>query len=275
MAVETRVTSGMLTDMSGGDSGEHDSGVRWPRRRVVAMVMTCAGIGAAVVHVIVPSLKIDSVTVVLLAVAVVPWLGDLFRSIELPGGARFEFRDFERRLEAAERTADAALVGGGPDARTADDTAAWEVVEALAAEYTSVRRELSSGAPRTHRMDQIFTRMVRATQLVRGFDADALLTSQDAGLRLATYARLYAMPDAAGLGALVNAVVSEPLAFSQYWGFRAVGKVVQDMGVDRVPLGVVHSLEDCRGGIPSNSDRVEALESVLALLRDRSRGSGR
>ncbi|MFB6961446.1 hypothetical protein ACFCYB_31695 [Streptomyces sp. NPDC056309] len=56
------------------------------RRDVIAAVITCSAIGAAIVHVVKPDLKIDAVTAVLLAVAAVPWLGALFDSIELPAG---------------------------------------------------------------------------------------------------------------------------------------------------------------------------------------------
>ncbi|OIJ91326.1 hypothetical protein BIV25_29760 [Streptomyces sp. MUSC 14] len=202
----------------------------------------------------------------LLAVAVVPWLGDLFRSIEVPGVARIEFRDVERRVEAAQRTADAALVGDGPEGVAADDTAAWETVEELATEYVAVRLEQRSGAARTRRMDQIFARMVRATQRVDDFDTGELLRSRDAGRRLAAYARLYALPEPGLLSELVEAVAGEPLPFNQYWGLRAVGKGVEDAGADGVPPGVVGRLQELRSRVLLRSDRGELVDGILADL---------
>ncbi|MFR0358887.1 hypothetical protein [Streptomyces sediminimaris] len=228
------------------------------------MVLTCAGAGLAVVHVLAPGLRIDGVTVTLLVVAAVPWLGELFRSIEVPGIGRIEFRDIERRIEAVQRTASAALVGDGPDGGAVDDTAAMGAVRELAAEYVNVRLQQRSGQARNHRMDQIFARLVRATQRVRDFDAAALLGSQDAGLRLAAYARLYALPEPEVLSVLVDAASGEPLPFNQYWGLQAVGRCVDDMEAERVPLSAVRRLEDLRSRLFRATDRREIVDRVLA-----------
>ncbi|MQY35578.1 hypothetical protein SRB17_35560 [Streptomyces sp. RB17] len=233
------------------------------------MVLTCVGVGTAVLHVLEPDLKIDGITVMLLVVAAVPWLGELFRSIEVPGLGRIEFREIERRIEAVQRTANAALVGDGPEGGAVDDSAAWDMVKELAAEYVNVRLELSSGRARTRRMDQVFARLVRATQRVRDFDAGALLGSQDAGLRLAAYARLYVLPEPEVLDALVDAVTGEPLPFNQYWGLQAVGRGVEDVGAENVPFGVVRRLEDCRSRMRHAPDRVELIDRILEDLGER------
>jgi hypothetical protein len=229
----------------------------------VAVVLTCVGVGAAIVHVVAPGLKVDGVTVALLSVAVVPWLGDLVRSIDVPGLGRIEFQDVQRQLEAVQRMANAALVGAGPQGGTGDDTAAWDAVRELAAEYGKVRDELPKGPARTHRMDQIFARLVRETQRVREFDATTLLRSQDAGLRLAAYARLYALPEPELLGTLVDVVTADPFAFNQYWGLRVVGRVVEEMGAEHVPLGVVRRLDEFRSRMPRDSDRGLLADRVL------------
>lgn len=49
----------------------------------------------ALVHIIFPKLNIDSITLTLLIVAVIPWLFPLFKSLELPGGFKFEFQELE------------------------------------------------------------------------------------------------------------------------------------------------------------------------------------
>ncbi|MET8804878.1 hypothetical protein [Streptomyces sp. NPDC004546] len=113
-------------------------------------------------------------------------------------------------------------------------------------------------------MDQIFARLVRATQRVRDFDTGAWLGSQDAGLRLAAYARLYALPEPEALGALVDAVIAEQLPFNQYWGLRAVGRAVEDLGTGRVPHGVVRQLEEFRSRMPRANDRAGVVDRILA-----------
>lgn len=63
---------------------------------LIAIILT-------IVHLIFPKLNIDLITVFLLALAIIPWLESLFKSVELPGGLKFEFQDLERiELEAKE-----------------------------------------------------------------------------------------------------------------------------------------------------------------------------
>src|SRR5215216_2964737 len=80
--------------------------------RSLAILVSAGALLIALVHVIWPDIEIDAVTVVLLAVAAVPWLGPIFKSIELPGGWKFEYQvqqireqveKVERRVEDVER----------------------------------------------------------------------------------------------------------------------------------------------------------------------------
>ncbi|MFH9663285.1 hypothetical protein ACH4NF_34105 [Streptomyces sp. NPDC017248] len=242
-----------------GDAGP------WLRRRIVALLVTVAGVGAAVLHVLAPDLRIDGIVVMLFAIAAVPWLGELLRSIEVPGFARIEFRDIERRIDDVQRTANAALVGDGP----VDDGAAWDTVRKLAAEYVNVRLQEVGSAARTQRMDRIFARLVRAAQRVPDFDVEELLASQDAGLRLAAYARLYALPEQDALGPLVEAAIADPLAFNQYWGLRAVESCVADRGAAHVPLGAVRHLQEFRASTPADNDRGKVADRILAEIGER------
>lgn len=65
--------------------------------------ITTVALLVAMVHLIWPGLKIDSTTVVLLVVAVIPWLGSVFKSIEFPGGAKVEYPDLEKAGQSASR----------------------------------------------------------------------------------------------------------------------------------------------------------------------------
>ncbi|MFI6000841.1 hypothetical protein ACIA98_10500 [Streptomyces sp. NPDC051366] len=83
-----------------------------------------------------------------------PALGDLFDSIELPGGAKFQYAQLVHRIEAGEertvrigraidgasRTARVALVAaGGADTGEPSAAAAADAVDRLAAEYVRGR----------------------------------------------------------------------------------------------------------------------------------------
>jgi hypothetical protein len=51
---------------------------------------------AAIAHALDPSINIDSATMILIGIALLPWLGIFFRSIELPGGIRVEYDDVKQ-----------------------------------------------------------------------------------------------------------------------------------------------------------------------------------
>lgn len=48
----------------------------------------------------------------------------------------------------------------------------------------------------------------------------------------------------------------KPLAFSHYWGFNAIGVLVNEAGVDQVPIGVARRLRSCLPGLPVDSAHV-------------------
>jgi hypothetical protein len=66
--------------------------------RVLQCLISLAALAALVLHLVRPSLKIDGVAVVLIAVALLPWLGPLLQSIEMPGGWKFEFRELRQHV---------------------------------------------------------------------------------------------------------------------------------------------------------------------------------
>ena len=47
----------------------------------------------ALIHIIFPSITIDSITLGLVVIAVLPWLSPLFKTVELPGGLKVEFQE--------------------------------------------------------------------------------------------------------------------------------------------------------------------------------------
>ncbi|MFI0895717.1 hypothetical protein [Streptomyces sp. NPDC020983] len=268
------------------------------RRDVIATVIACAAVAAAIVHMVRPGLRIDGVTVVLLAVAVVPWLGELFDSIELPGGTKLQYRQLAERVEAAEersaqagRTADdasrtariALVTRGGEDTAAPGaftDTSAGSrgsgAVERLAEEYASLREHAPRSPARTDRMEQIFADLVTATRRQDDFGVGAALASAAPGIRLAAYARLYARPDGGYLDQLTQAVLDDgAIAFNQYWGFHAILAVVGTAGAGRMRVDHVAQLEACLLRLPPDSDRSAVLRRLLAGIRRAADPAGR
>ena len=73
----------------------------------VRACITAGAVLLAIIHAIWPDLKIDAVTLVLLGMAVVPWLAPLFKSLELPGGWKVEFQELK---DVTDRAGKAGLV---------------------------------------------------------------------------------------------------------------------------------------------------------------------
>jgi len=72
-------------------------------KKKIKWIISIVAIILVLGHIILPELNIDLITVFLVALAIIPWLDTLFKSVELPGGLKFEFQDLERiSLEAKE-----------------------------------------------------------------------------------------------------------------------------------------------------------------------------
>ena len=82
----------------------------------VRQVVTLGALLLALVHILFPWIAIDGVALVLIVIAVVPWLAPLFRSLELPGGWKVEFQDLQK---VAAKADDAGLLARAPAERRA------------------------------------------------------------------------------------------------------------------------------------------------------------
>lgn len=71
---------------------------------ILKIVMSLVAVGLAAIRILFPKIPIDATTIALLLIALVPWLSQIFSSVELPGGWKFVFRELkktgERALEA-------------------------------------------------------------------------------------------------------------------------------------------------------------------------------
>ncbi|MCX4721941.1 hypothetical protein [Streptomyces virginiae] len=247
-----------------------------PRRLFVAWVISFAAVGIGVFHAFMPDVKIDGITLVLAAIAVVPWLGDLFESIELPGGTKLQYlqqrideteqftQEVRHAADDAARQARVALVTSGSE-NIAGDSPAEKVAE-LTHAFTELRRTEPSSPGRTYRQEQIFAELVRLTPQLADMNLQAALGSNDGGTRLTAYARLYAKPEAQYLKALVEAAVAENMHFNQYWAIHAVGAVVDAIGPGHVDVATVRRLRRGFSEVPEDSDRARTLRGVLARL---------
>ena len=63
------------------------------RLLILRVLISALAVIGLVVRLIWPSLKLDAVSLGLVFIAILPWLSELFESLELPGGYKFNFRD--------------------------------------------------------------------------------------------------------------------------------------------------------------------------------------
>lgn len=75
--------------------------------RTVQVGITLAALFVALAHLLWPSVKIDAITVTLVVIAALPWLGPLFKSVELPGGMKIEYQELK---DAEKKAEDAGLL---------------------------------------------------------------------------------------------------------------------------------------------------------------------
>ena len=61
-------------------------------RYIAASIISLVMLGFVIMHLHRPDYKVDNITITLLIIAVVPWLGSIFQSIKGPGGWGFDYR---------------------------------------------------------------------------------------------------------------------------------------------------------------------------------------
>jgi hypothetical protein len=73
----------------------------------IRQVVTVGALALALVHILFPDLAIDAIALVLVVVAVVPWIAPLFKSLQFPGGWKVEFQELQK---VAAKADDAGLL---------------------------------------------------------------------------------------------------------------------------------------------------------------------
>jgi hypothetical protein len=81
-------------------------------RKTVRWQIAISSVSAVLLvgHLVWPSIKLDASAVFLIALCFLPWLGAIFKSVELPGGAKVEYR--EELLFATRKLEEVGLLQG-------------------------------------------------------------------------------------------------------------------------------------------------------------------
>src|ERR1035438_2488585 len=75
------------------------------------LLLSIVAIGCIAARIIWPTLKIDSVTLGLIVLALLPWFSEIIESLKLPGGWEVKFKDLK---EAGEKVAQNLSPVSGP-----------------------------------------------------------------------------------------------------------------------------------------------------------------
>ena len=89
-----------------------------PKTTWLKAVISFGAIGAIVLRILYPELKLDAIALGLLVVAVLPWFTSLIESAKFPGGWEVKFRDLKDAAEQITGDSDAAAAEateGAPD----------------------------------------------------------------------------------------------------------------------------------------------------------------
>lgn len=243
--------------------------------------ITIVAIALVVTHLSNPQLNIDNTVLALFVIAIIPWLGSVFKTVELPGFAKFEY--FEKKVDTlnSEVASVKEEVSGAIESSRKFSEATSEAVRLslaatrtvqadpkkalleLADEYVKTRRRLPRGAQRTGEVSRIFGKMTAVACDLKDLEVRDLLESEDEGKRLAAIAFLYANPDPQAIDELILSVTEqEDKAFNQYWGLRTVQKLLGVGG----PISVMNlgKLREFSGRLRRGTDRYFEVNRILA-----------
>lgn len=249
--------------------------------RIVASIVALVVAG---IHIGMPELRIDSITIVLLVIAAIPWMHPLIKSVELLG-VKLELQDLENKV--------AAVRGAAEDARGAAESAAQQAglalassvdigtvsdlsdtkagdlegIKLLAEEYDHIRDSQRSSDARTAAMTSVVRRMIDHAGQVHEFDLDTALHEAGRGLGLFAYVYLYVRPDPEWIIPLVESVTQkEDKPFGQYWGLQAIGRVQAKVAAPGVIRSVKDRLLSFKTKIPAGTDREYMVKKLLQQI---------
>jgi hypothetical protein len=241
--------------------------------RSLRFAVSTLALVVAAVHVWRPDVKIDSITLVLLIIAVLPWTQPLLKSIELLG-VKLELQELQAKVaeakgaaESASQQADLALSVTNAPPQPSLKTQSSDDILTLAHQYNEIREVQRSGDARTAAMTDLVRQMIELARRIESFDTHEALKSGDRGTRLFAYVFLYTKPDPHDLSALVESVTRrEDKPFGQYWGLQAIGRTLTQ--TTAVPTDVVRKLREFSSIIQPGTDRHYELRKILQRHED-------
>lgn len=204
---------------------------------------------------------LDQTSLLILAIAAVPWLGGFVSSFKA-FGLEAQLRDVKETANEAIRVAKDAeqqidLERPTPESQVQTSAASFEALLALAQTYVATRKTMPSGNHRTTEMSRIFRQMMAEARQIGPDQPSVLegLSSDDAGQQLAAVAYAYELPAQASASDLIAALSRSNQPFVQYWTLMALRKHVKTFGISRFTPADLAAFAALEGGFKSGTDR--------------------
>jgi hypothetical protein len=105
------------------------------RSVILKSAMSLIALGFILVHILKPSLKVDSITIALIVIAMLPWLYSVIESAKFPGGYEIKFRDISKAGEK--------IGGGGVVAEMSASAAADSALQSTLERVQSIDPNLA------------------------------------------------------------------------------------------------------------------------------------
>jgi hypothetical protein len=143
-------------------------------QRRLRRIVTLAALLLALAHLIWPKLAIDAITLGLLAIAVIPWLAPLIKSLELPGGWKVELQEM---YQVTTRAQSAGLIDPDVGAPTPEHSFQLIADRDPNLALAGLRIEIERRLLRLSEQHQIPLRSRGISQILKELDKRGILTN--------------------------------------------------------------------------------------------------
>lgn len=146
------------------------------KQKILQILISFIAISFLVVHLIWPELKVDSITIALFIISIVPWLLPLFKTLEFPGGWKIEFQDVKDAVEKGDK---AGLIGAN-DKNTKSKHIFLEIADRdTNLGLAGLRIEIEKRIIQIAEINNIQNQRRGLTQLLRELNSNGILTSNE------------------------------------------------------------------------------------------------
>lgn len=134
----------------------------------------------ALLHLLWPSLSIDAITLILIVIAILPWIAPLIKSFELPGGWKVEFQDLQNASSRAETAGLLAATSSEEEQFSFQTIAKQDPNLALAGLRIEIEKRLMLLATKKVAIQK--SRPMGIGQLLRVLTNEKVLTDEERGI---------------------------------------------------------------------------------------------